>query len=194
MAEQIKLLAFSGSLRADSLNKKLVKVAAAGAEAAGAEVTVLNLKDYPMPQYDHDWFAENGFPESVLTLKALCKSSHGFLIASPEYNGSVTGALKNLIDWLSRSEPGEAPLALACFKGKTAGIMATSPGGLGGLRGLRHLREILEGIGVLVIPDQKAVPNAYQMFDDAGQLTDADQRASIEAIGARVATVASKLN
>lgn len=192
MAEQIKLLAFSGSLRADSLNKKLVKVAATGAEEAGAEVTVLDIKDYPMPQYDDDWFTENGFPESVLTLKAMCKASHGFLIASPEYNGSVTGALKNLIDWLSRPEPDEAPLA--CFKGKTAGIMATSPGGLGGLRGLRHLREILEGIGVLVIPNQKAVPNAYQMFDDADQMTDADQRASIEAIGARVATVAAKLN
>jgi chromate reductase len=188
-----KLLAFGGSLRKTSYNQMLVQAAAAGAQAAGAEVKVIHLKDYPMPVYDQDWFDEHGFPESVLQFKALLKAHDGFLIASPEYNGSISGALKNAIDWASRSEPGEAPLALSCFKGKTAAIMATSPGGLGGLRGLNHVRAILSGIGVMVIPDQKAVPGAMTVFNDAGELTDAKQKDAIAALGATLAQVTAKL-
>jgi chromate reductase len=188
-----KLLAFAGSLRRASFNHRLVQVAAEGAQQAGAEVKVISLKDFPMPVYDQDWFDEHGFPDSVLQLKALMKGHDGFLIASPEYNGSISGALKNAIDWVSRSEPGEAPLALSCFKGKTAALMATSPGGLGGLRGLSHVRAILEGVGVLVIPDQKALPNAFKIFDEAGKLTDEPQRDAIAALGAKLAEVTGKL-
>ncbi len=188
-----KLLAFAGSLRHHSFNHQLVQVAAEGARQAGAVVTVIRLKDYPMPIYDQDWFDENGFPESVLKLKAMMKQHDGFLLASPEYNGSISGVLKNTIDWVSRSEPGEAPLALSCFKGKTAAIMATSPGGLGGLRGLSHVRNILEGIGVLVIPEQKAVPFAMKAFDATGNLTDEDQREGIVSLGEKLAEVTAKL-
>jgi chromate reductase, NAD(P)H dehydrogenase (quinone) len=190
---QPKLLAFSGSLRQKSFNTMLVQVAAAGATQAGAEVTVVHLKDYPMPIYDQDWFDQHGFPESVLQFKSLMKSSDGFLIASPEYNGSLSGALKNTLDWVSRAEPGESPLALSAFSGKTAAIMATSPGGLGGLRGLNHLRAILEGVGVLVIPNQKAVPGATQVFDEAGNLTDHSQRDAIAALGTQLANLTAKL-
>ncbi|NJL45079.1 MAG: NAD(P)H-dependent oxidoreductase [Leptolyngbyaceae cyanobacterium SM2_3_12] len=188
-----KLLAFSGSLRRQSFNTMLVKVAAAGATQVGAEVTVIHLKDYPMPLYDQDWADQHGLPDSVLQLKALAKAHHGYLIASPEYNGSLTGALKNTIDWLSRPEPDEAPLGLTCFRDKTAAIMATSPGGLGGLRGLSHLRTILSGVGVLVLPDQKAVPGATQVFDATGNLSDTAQRDSIYALGAKLAQVTGRL-
>lgn len=193
MTRQPKLLAFSGSLRKNSLNTLLVQVAAAGASQAGAEVTTLHLKNFPMPLYDQDWFDEHGFPPSVLELKALMKAADGFLIASPEYNGSLTGALKNLIDWTSRAEEGEAPLALSCFAGKTAAIMATSPGGLGGLRGLSHLRQILSSMGVLVIPAQQAVPGAFQAFDANGHLTDDVQRQTILDLGATLAQTTAKL-
>jgi NAD(P)H-dependent FMN reductase len=189
-----KVLAFAGSLRTGSFNKQLVKIAANAADAAGASVTYVDLKDYPMPVYDQDWFDKNGFPDTVLQLKTLMKESQGYLISSPEYNGSVSGALKNMIDWTSRPEPGEVPLSLTCFKGKIAAIMSTSPGGLGGLRGLNHLRQILEGVGTLVIPDQKAVPNASQAFDQAGHLVDESQQAAIEAIGGKLADIAAKLS
>ena len=188
-----KLLAFSGSLRKNSWNHQLVQVAAQGAREAGAIVTEIRLKDYGMPIYDQDWFDENGFPESVLELKAMMKEHDGFIIASPEYNGSLSGALKNAIDWASRSEPGESPLALSCFRDKTAAIMATSPGGLGGLRGLNHLRNILDGMGVFVIPDQKAVPNAMKVFDAQGHLTDERQREAIANLGKKLAQVTTKL-
>ena len=193
MARQPKLLAFSGSLRKNSLNSLLVQVAAAGASQAGADVTTLHLKDFPMPIYDQDWFDEHGFRDSVLKLKALMRTADGFLIASPEYNGSLTGALKNMIDWTSRAEAGEDPLALSCFVGKTAAIMATSPGGLGGLRGLSHLRQILAGVGVLVLPAQQAVPNAFQVFDDNGHLTNDGKRQAILDLGATLAQTTAKL-
>src|SRR5574340_1703531 len=121
----------------------------------GVDVTVIDLRDFAMPLYDGDLEQKEGLPSNALKLKDLMKSHHGFLISSPEYNSSISGVLKNTIDWASRQSDGEAPLA--CFNGKVAGIMSASPGGLGGLRGLVHVRAILENISVLVIPEQIAI-------------------------------------
>lgn len=194
MTDSPKILAFAGSAREASFNKLLVKIAAAGAEAAGAEVTWVDLKDYPMPLFNQDLEERDGLPETVIQFKELMKSHQGMLIACPEYNSSITPLLKNMIDWVSRSEPDEAPMALSCFQGKVAAIMATSPGGLGGLRGLVHVRSILESIGVIVIPDQKAIPKAYQAFDGEGQLVDERQQQAIVTIAARLAEVTASLN
>jgi chromate reductase, NAD(P)H dehydrogenase (quinone) len=187
-----KILAFAGSARKDSFNKKLVKIAIAGAKAAGAEVTYLDFRDLPLPLFDEDLEAAEGLPENVLKLKAMMKAHQGFLIACPEYNSSITPLLKNTIDWASRLEPGES--SLACFKDKIAVLMSASPGGLGGLRGLVHVRSILSNIGVLVLPDQKAIGTAYQAFDENGNLKDESQQAAISQLGRRLATVAMKLN
>jgi chromate reductase, NAD(P)H dehydrogenase (quinone) len=192
MANPPKILAFAGSTRIESFNKKLVKIAAGGAEAAGAEVTYIDLLDYSMPLYDGDLEAREGLPESVLKFKALLKNHQGFLIACPEYNGSITPLLKNTIDWASRPEPGEAPLS--CFKDKIAALLAASPGGLGGMRGLVHVRAILEGIGTMVIPDQKAISGADGAFDDRGQLKDEKQVKAVQAIAEKLALVTAKLN
>lgn len=191
---QPKILAFAGSTREGSFNKRLVQIAAAGARTAGAEVTYLDFRDLPLPLFDQDLEAREGLPANVLKLKQLMKAHQGFLIACPEYNSSITPLLKNAIDWASRSEPGESPLALSCFRDKTAAILAASPGGLGGLRGLVHVRDILENIGTMVIPDQKAVSNCYNAFDENGKLKDTDQQASVEAIGAKLANIVAKLN
>ena len=193
MSPSPKILAFAGSARQGSFNQTLVKIAATGAETVGADVTVVDLKEYPMPLFNQDLEAEVGLPESVLQFKALMAAHHGFLIACPEYNSSITPLLKNTIDWASRPQPGEQPMALSCFKGKVVAIMAASPGGLGGLRGLGHVRSILESIGVIVIPDQKAIPAAYQAFDDAGNLKDEKQQAAVVAIGAKLAEITGKL-
>jgi NAD(P)H-dependent FMN reductase len=189
-----KILAFAGSAREGSFNKMLVKIAVEGAKTAGANVTYVDLRDLPMPLYDQDLEAREGLPDNVLKFKELMKSHQGFLIACPEYNSSITPLLKNTIDWASRPEPGESPLALTCFQNKVAAILSASPGGLGGLRGLGHVRSILESIGVLVIPDQKAVSNAYSAFDEAGNLKDEGQRSAVQAIGAKLADVVTKLN
>lgn len=191
MTQATKILAFAGSARVASFNKTLVKIAAAEAKSAGAEVTYIDFLDYPMPLFNEDLEAKEGLPESVLQFKALLKSHQGFLIACPEYNGSITPLLKNAIDWATRPAPEEP--GLACFKHKVAAVMATSPGGLGGLRGLAHVRGILEGIGTIVIPSQKAIPNAYQAFDQ-GLLKDEKQAADIQGIAQQLVKVTTQLN
>ena len=191
MAAAPRILAFAGSTRTDSWNKKLIQVAAAGARAAGAEVTLIDLRDFPMPLYDGDLEAKEGLPPGAKEFKKLMLEHAGLLISSPEYNSSVSAVLKNAIDWASRSEPGEAPLA--AFAGKAAGLAAASPGALGGLRGLVHLRAILGNIQVLVIPHQVAVPKAHEAFTPEGGLKDAKQQAAVEKVGAELAALLSKL-
>jgi NAD(P)H-dependent FMN reductase len=186
-----RILAFAGSTRTDSFNKKLVKIAAAGAMENGADVTIIDLRDFAMPLYDGDLEQQEGLPPNAQKLKDLMLSYHGFLISSPEYNSSISGVLKNTIDWTSRSSKGDVPLA--CFKGKVAGIMSASPGGLGGLRGLVHVRAILENISVLVIPDQMAIAKAHEVFNADGTLKDKKQEDQVKNIGAAVAKLLIKL-
>jgi chromate reductase, NAD(P)H dehydrogenase (quinone) len=186
-----RILAFAGSTRTDSFNKKLVKIAVEGARTAGAEVTDLDLRDLPMPLYDGDLEATSGLPENAKKFKALMLAHQGLLIAAPEYNSSITGVLKNAIDWASRPAPGEA--SLACFTGKVAGLMSASPGALGGLRGLVHVRAILGNINVLVIPDQVAVMRANDAFHPDGSLKDAKQQAAVWLVGATVTDMLKKL-
>jgi len=186
-----KILAFAGSTRIDSFNKKLVKIAAIGARDAGTDVTVIDLRDFAMPLYDGDLEQKDGLPENTRNLKELMKSHQGFLISSPEYNSSISGVLKNTIDWTSRQSKDEE--SLACFKGKVAGIMSASPGGLGGLRGLVHVRAILENISVMVIPEQIAIAKAHEVFDADGSLKDKKQEEQVKKIGSSLAKLLIKL-
>jgi NAD(P)H-dependent FMN reductase len=186
-----KVLCFAGSLRKDSLNKKLVKVAMEGARNAGAEVTFVDLKDLPMPIYDGDIEAAEGLPENAKKFKRMLMEHDALLIASPEYNSSISAALKNAIDWASRPEPGETNLQ--AFTGKVAGLLAASPGALGGLRGLVTLRSVLGNIGIIVVPDQLAVSKADGAFNDDGTMKDSKQEGNVHRIGARVAQVAAAL-
>lgn len=166
-----KILAFAGSTRTASFNKQLVRFAAEAARAAGVEVTVVDLRDYPLPLFDGDLEDHEGLPENAKKLKALFREHDGLLIASPEYNSSITAVLKNALDWVSRGETDDEP-ALVAYRGKVAALLSASPGALGGLRGLVHLRAILGNIGVIVLPDQAAVPKAHEAFDAAGRLKD----------------------
>jgi chromate reductase len=181
---KVRILAFAGSTRMHSYNKKLAAAAAKGAEAAGAEVTLIDLRDYPLPLFDEDLEAAEGLPENARALRALFLSHEALLIANPEYNGSLSAVLKNTIDWLSRRQPDEEPLV--CFKDKVALLVAASPGALGGLRALRHLQTVLMGIKVIVLPEQKAIPNAAKVFDDHG-IADEKIRLEVERLGARLA-------
>ena len=153
-----RLLAFSGSLRTDSLNTGLVFLAADLAESKGAVVTRLKLQDLDLPMFDADSEAATGLPTGAKKLKDLMRAHDGFLIATPEYNGFMSGALKNAIDWATRPEEGHPPLD--CFRGRVAGIMAASPGSLGGIRGLPMLRLLLSNIGMNVVGSQFSLPNA----------------------------------
>ncbi|HMN95164.1 MAG TPA: NAD(P)H-dependent oxidoreductase [Phycisphaerales bacterium] len=188
-----RILAFSGSARTGSLNQRLVAVAAEGARKAGAEVTLISLRDFPAPIYDGDLEEASGLPESIKKLKALMAVHQGLLIACPEYNSSITPLLKNVIDWLSRPQPNEAPLA--SFDGKVCGLLGASAGAFGGLRGLFHVRDILQNIRVTVLPDPYlvAVARADQHLDEEGTIKDERMRGAVENVGRRVATVIARL-
>ena len=187
-----RILAFGGSLRRDSYNQKLAAVAAAGAREAGAEVTVISLRDFALPVFDEDLEAASGMPEAAKRLKAIFRDHDGLIIASPEYNSSITAALKNAIDWVSRGESDDEP-SLSALTGKTAVVCSASPGGLGGMRGLVHLRAILGSIGITVLPDQIAIGKAYEAFTPDGALVDEKQQGRVKALGANLAKHLSKL-
>ena len=187
-----RILAFGGSLRRDSFNQKLAAVAAAGAREAGAEVTLIALRDFPLPVFDQDLEDVDGMPAAAKALKQLFREHDGLLIAAPEYNSSLTAALKNAFDWVSRAETDDEP-PLVAFTGKTAALCAASPGALGGLRGLVHVRAILGNIGVTVLPDQVAVSKAHEAFAADGTLSDAKQAARVQKLGAQLARHLTKL-
>ncbi len=176
-----RILAFAGSARKDSLNKKLLKIAVEGAQAAGADVTLVDLADFELPLFSQDLESEMGMPDIAGKFKRLMIAHDGFLIASPEYNSAFSPLLKNTIDWASRSESDDEPPLMA-YRGKTAAILATSPGGLGGMRGLVMLRMLLGNLGVIVFPDQQAVPNGFKAFNDDGSMSDPEQEKRIRTL------------
>jgi chromate reductase len=185
-----RILVFAGSGRRDSWNKKLARLAARDVEQSGAQATFIDLADFPLPLFDED-VEKEGTPENAVRLKQLFVEHDGLLISSPEYNSSISPLLKNTIDWVSRSAPGEPPLV--AYRQKTALLLAASPGALGGLRGLVHLRSILSNIGVLVLPGQYAVGQAHLAFDESGALKDANVAAAIRGLAEQLVQITSRL-
>ena len=159
-----KILVFAGSARRDSVNKKLARAAASAVDGAGGQSTLLDLADFELPLYDGDVEAASGLPEAARRLQQAFRDHDGFCLACPEYNGSITPLLKNVIDWVSRPDGGEK--GPSPYRGKTVLLVAASPGGLGGLRGLVHVRAILGNLGCLVLPDQRAF--GHSLFPSPG--------------------------
>ncbi len=180
-----KALLFAGSIRTDSLNRRLTRAAAEELRRRGIEVTFADLRDYPMPMYDGDLEAGSGVPENARAFRKLIEANDALVIASPEYNGSFPALLKNVIDWVSRAQSGERPAA--AFHGKTAVLLSTSPGPGAGKRGLRHLRELLEMIGVHVLPVEVSIPKGTQAFDQDGGLTRPEDIAALERVAEALA-------
>lgn len=187
-----RLLALAGSLRRDSFNKRLVSWAAGLAREAGAEVELLDLTELALSLFNEDDEKADGMPAGARRLKDAMNAADGFLIAAPEYNGSITGALKNAIDWASRQAEGEA--MGASFRGKVVALLAASPGGLGGLRGLNHVRDIYAGLGCLVLGSQVAIGGAHKVLDDDGVVQDERMAGMVKGLVQQLVDVAGKLS
>lgn len=194
MSYQPRIVAFAGSTRESSYNKRLVKIAANSARESGADVKLIDLRDLPMPLFDEDLEAKEGKNEFAREFKQLLIDSDGILISSPEYNGSISAVLKNAIDWATRADEGEAPGSLPAFRGKVVSLMSASPGGLGGLRGLVHLRAILGGLGCIMLPAQLAVSAAHDAFDESGNLKNEKQQQQILNQGQELSKFIAQLN
>ena len=181
-----KILAFAGSTRKDSFNKRLLQVAVERLRQEEIEVTLVDLADYDMPLLNQDDEAAHGLPQNAKRLQDLLFEHDGLLLACPEYNSSITPLLKNTIDWISR--PSGERASTAGFRGKPVALIAASGGALGGLRGLRHVREILGNIGMIVLPGQLALSKAHEAFTPEGALADSGQTKTLEGVVKALAT------
>ena len=187
MSEAPRILAFSGSARRESLNRKLLAVAVEATRQAGAEATVIDLNDFPLPIYQGDLEDAEGLPANAAKLIALIDQHTGLLIASPEYNSMFTPLLKNTIDWCTRGE--ENP-----FVGKVAAVVSASPGIFGGVRSMQHLRHLLLHLGCHVVPAQCSLPRANEAFTADGALKDARSQKSVDAVAFGLFQLARKLS
>lgn len=188
MNTPIKIIALAGSLRKDSFNHILAKAVGKEALKAGAEVEVISLSDFDIPFFDED-LEQQGPIAGVEALKDKIRSADGLIIASPEYNGSISGVFKNALDWVSRTAPDGVP----AFANTTVALVATSPGGLGGIRGLNHARDIFVGMGALVLSQQLVVGGAYQAFNAQGELSDEGMAAQVNSLALNLVTTTRKL-
>jgi len=161
--EPVRFLVFSASLRASSLNSRLAQLAANTIERHGGTVDLASMGDFDAPSYDQDEQTESGFPASTEAFCRHLEASDAFVIASPEYNASMPGVLKNAIDWVSRYKPQP-------FNARHGLLLSASPSMVGGNRGLWALRVPLEHLGARVFPDMFSLAQAHQAFDDAGQI------------------------
>jgi chromate reductase, NAD(P)H dehydrogenase (quinone) len=160
-----RLLVFAGSLRRESWNRKLALIAADAAREQGAEVDWADLREFDMPLYDADVQTTSGLPPGAQELVRRVRAAHGLMLASPEYNHSIPGGLKNAIDWLSRERP--MPTL-----GKTLLLLGTSNGAYGAVRGLMQTRIVFECIGVHVYPTLFTLPWGDKAFTAEGRLAD----------------------
>jgi NAD(P)H-dependent FMN reductase len=156
---QQRVIVFAASLRADSLNKKLATLAARLAEQAGAVVDHASMRDFDVPLYDGDLETAAGIPPGAHALRRRLLESDAFIVSSPEYNGSMPGVLKNLIDWTSRFRPQP-------FDGRHGLLLSASPSLVGGNRGLWALRVPLEHLGARMFPDMFSLSMAHKAFAD----------------------------
>jgi chromate reductase len=162
--QPIHILAIAGSLRSESLNRKALQIAKKIASELGSDVREMDLKALALPVFDEDLRA-HGFPESVVTLKQAIEAADVLLIATPEYNNSIPGPLKNAIDWASdKTNP---------FAGKVAAIFGASTGLFGTLRSQLHLRQVLTALNVELVPQpQVFIRSAKEAFLPDGSLVD----------------------
>lgn len=182
-----RILAFSGSARRESLNKKLLANVVEATRAAGGEVTLLDFTDLPLPLYNGDLEDKEGMPANAQKFVELILAHQGLLIASPEYNSQMTPLLKNAIDWATRAD--ENPLI-----GKVAAVVSASPGNFGGVRSMALARQLLTHLGCHVVPVQCILPQADKAFDEEGRLKDERARKHARSVAEALVTLTAKLS
>jgi NAD(P)H-dependent FMN reductase len=177
--DPVRILAFSGSARRESFNRKWLAIAVRAVREAGAEVTLLDLNEYPMPIYHGDLEDSDGLPANAAKLIALIQQHPGLLIASPEYNSMISPLLKNTIDWCTRGDDNP-------FTGKVAAVLSASPGMFGGVRSLKMAQALLQHLGAIIVPGQTVLPHADKAFDPAGNLLEARSLKSAQTLAAEL--------
>ena len=169
---KLRVLVFGASLRVDSLNRKLAALAARIAAQKGATVDHASMRDFEVPSYDGDEEKAEGIPKGAEELRRRLVESDAFIVSSPEYNASMPGMLKNLIDWTSRFRPQP-------FDGKHGLLLSASPSMVGGNRGLWALRVPFEHLGARIYPDMFSLAQAHKSLVE-DDISDAALRSRFE--------------
>jgi chromate reductase len=167
--EPVCFLVFAASLREGSLNARLASLAAEVIDANGGDVDLASLAEFDCPSFNGDVQEREGLPAGALEMRRRLERCDAFVVSSPEYNASMPGVLKNVIDWVSRSNPQP-------FNELQGLLLSASPSMVGGNRGAWALRVPFEHLGARVYPDMFSLAQAHQAFDDAGRLANRELR------------------
>lgn len=163
--EPTRILILSASLRSDSLNSQLAKLAAGVIEKSGGKADLVSMSEFDCPSFNQELEADKYSPDGAVEFKKRIQENDAFIIASPEYNGSMPGLLKNSIDWVSRFRPQP-------FNERHALLMSASPSMGGGNKALWSLRVPLEHLGTRVFPDMFSLAMAHKAFTPEGNFLD----------------------
>jgi chromate reductase len=171
--EPVRYLVFSASLRAESLNTQLARLAAATIETNGGDVDLASMRDFDAPSYNADVQRDHGFPAGAEMLQRRLEACDAFVVASPEYNSSMPGVLKNAIDWVSRYHPQP-------FNERHGLLLSASPSMVGGNRGLWALRVPFEHLGARVYPDMFSLAQAHHALTSEGRIANEELQQRFE--------------
>jgi NAD(P)H-dependent FMN reductase len=177
--DPLYIVGISGSLRELSYTRMAVQIALEGAQARGAEVQLIDLRDYDLVFCDGSGDEGERAPD-VLRLRQAVSEAHGIILGSPEYHGSFSGVLKNALDLMGFDE----------FGGKIVGLVGVSGGSMGAVNALNDLRRVVRWVHAWVIPQQASIPQAWDHFDDAGRLDDEEMEERLREVGRQVARFA----
>ena len=174
-----RIVGISGSLRPGSYTTLAVALALKGAEEMKCETKLINLRDYQLVFCDGK-DDESHFPQDVFRLREEVKRAEGIILGTSEYHGGYSGVLKNALDLMGFEE----------FEGKMLGLVGVSGGAMGAFGAMNSLREVGRTLHAWVVPEQASVPQAWQEFDDAGNLKDPDLNDRVKEVGRQVARFA----
>ena len=173
-ADAPTIVGICGSLSADSTTRRALKLALRAAQNAGAQTSLLDLRELKLPFASSDWNPAE-YPDAEILLSAV-RGADGLLWATPEYHGSYSGALKNALDLA----------AIQDYEGKVVALLGVAAGSIGAIQALSHLRGIARQLHMWAIPSQLSIARAYGAFDENGELKDAKLMASLEKMSAEL--------
>jgi len=174
-----KIVGISGSLRSGSYTTLAVRLALKGAEELECQAKLIDLRDYQLLFCDGK-DDESQFPKDVFRLREEVKQAHGIILGTPEYHGGYSGVLKNALDLMGFEE----------FEGKMLGLLGVSGGAMGAFGAMNSLREVGRALHAWVLPEQASIPQAWQEFDDAGNLKNPKLDERVRQVGRQVARFA----
>jgi len=158
--DSIRITGVCGSLSADGATRKALAVALKGAAEYDAETALLELRDFNLIFYGS--VPENEYPPDVFKLRQALKDSQGIILATPEYHGSLTGALKNMLDLMTIED----------FETKIIGLVGVAGGNIGAINSLNTMKTICRNLHCWVLPQEVSIANSAQTFDDDGTVKD----------------------